>query len=236
MKQDDSPSLPEAYNQWHANLGVDQDAITPWHQMVRQHLPVVSDKAVLEIGCGRGGFARWLASQEPALLVAADFSATAVSKASEFGKNTGARFAVADICRLPHADRVFDVIVSCETIEHVPGPRSAVTELARVLKAGGQLFMTTPNYVSTMGLYRAYRRMAGRPYTEEGQPVNNLTLIWRTMAWLRAAGLHPRLVDARGHYVVLPRQPRPIPIPLLDGPRSILQWFARHQLIVASKS
>lgn len=224
-----------AYDQWHAALAVDEDASAPWHELVKKHLPPLVGARVLEIGCGRGGFARWLVERAPSRLVAADFSATAVGKAADFNRGSRARFAVADICRLPHPDSSFDVVISCETIEHVTRPTIAVGELARVLQPGGALFLTTPNYVNVLGLFRAYRRLAGRPFKEEGQPINNLTLIWRTMRWVRAAGLEPRLVDAQGHCLVVPGLNRPVPLRLLDGPLPLLKWLARHQLLVATK-
>ena len=38
----------------------------------------------------------------------------------------------------------------------------AVKELMRVLRPGGRLFLTTPNYLSMIGLYRAYCRVRGK--------------------------------------------------------------------------
>ena len=52
----------------------------------------LSGKTVLEIGCGRGGFACWLASHpsRPSKVVAVDFSRSAVGKAAEFAGWTAA--------------------------------------------------------------------------------------------------------------------------------------------------
>ncbi|MDQ2798058.1 MAG: class I SAM-dependent methyltransferase, partial [Armatimonadota bacterium] len=50
-----------------------------------------------------------------------------------------------DMCRLPFADGVFDRIVSCQVLEHVPGPAArtaAVTSLGRVLQPGGTLALS----------------------------------------------------------------------------------------------
>src|SRR6516164_633683 len=165
----------KSYEQWHDRFGVDQ-ADTPWHRLVKAHIAPREDlvgKKVLEIGCGRGGFACWLAEQRPApnRIVAADFSATAVQKGRSFaeGKRIGGiDWEIVDIQAIAHPDRSFDSVFSCETIEHVPSPGKAVRELSRVLKPGGKLFLTTPNYLGAIGLYRAYLRLRGRPYSEEG--------------------------------------------------------------------
>jgi SAM-dependent methyltransferase len=49
---------------------------------------------------------------------------------------------VADVERLPFPDRAFDIVICCETLEHVPNPVSALNELARVCR--GRLFVTIP--------------------------------------------------------------------------------------------
>ena len=65
---------------------------------------------------------------------------------------------------------------------------------------------TTPNYLSTMGVYRAYMRLTGRRYTETGQPINNFVWLPLTLWWMRLAGLHIQKVDAQGHYLPFPRR------------------------------
>lgn len=50
--------------------------------------------------------------------------------------------------RLPFADSSFDVILSCETIEHVTEPLSMLSEIQRVAKDGAQVFIGTPNGAS----------------------------------------------------------------------------------------
>ena len=46
----------------------------------------------------------------------------------------------------PYPDHFFDVVVFCEIIEHLQfDPFSALKEIKRILKPGGQLIVTTPN-------------------------------------------------------------------------------------------
>lgn len=45
---------------------------------------------------------------------------------------------------LPFRDGMFDVIVTQETLEHVPDPFGAIHEIARVLKPGGALYCQLP--------------------------------------------------------------------------------------------
>ncbi|MDO8794010.1 MAG: class I SAM-dependent methyltransferase [Vicinamibacterales bacterium] len=210
--------------------------------LVREHLNADRDlagKTVLEIGCGRGGFACWLAShpQRPSKVVAVDSSPTAVRKGAEFASRNripGTLWEVGDIQAIAHPANSFDTVISCETIEHVPDPDSAVRELARVLKPGGRLFLTTPNYLGPLGLYRLYLRLCGRVFTEEGQPINNFMLLPLVRACMMRAGLRIRRTDAVGHYFLFPGRV-PTAVRWLNNPRFLMRWFGHHSIVVGRK-
>lgn len=241
-EEDPDNASRAAYDRWHDRLPVDEQAATPWHNLVRHWLNRFDDLApgdALEIGCGRGGFSCWWASQNarPRRLVAADFSASAVEKAAAHAatlKLTGVEWRTADIESIPFPAGSFDIVVSCETVEHVPHPAVAFAELHRVLKPGGRLYLTTPNYLGLMGLYRVYLRLRGRPFTEEGQPINNCFFLPWVRRDLAAAGFKVLHTDAVGHYLPFPGAP-PIRIHWLDTPRFFSRWFALHSCIVALK-
>lgn len=67
---------------------------------------------------------------------------------------------VADVERLPFPDRAFDIVICCETLEHVPNPVAALKELARVCR--GRMFVTIPWLPST----RINQRPRGWPEVE----------------------------------------------------------------------
>jgi len=51
---------------------------------------------------------------------------------------------ISDLAHLPFADGVYDAAICTQTLEHVKDPLRVVKELARVLKSGGQLFLSAP--------------------------------------------------------------------------------------------
>jgi SAM-dependent methyltransferase len=196
---------------------------------------------VLEIGCGRGELACRIATSptRPARYVAADFAQSAVrfgqqrAQALDTSARARLRWIVADIQRIPLGE-TFDTVISCETVEHLPDPAAAFREMFRVLRPGGRLFLTTPNYMGPVGLYRGYLRLRGRRYTEGGQPICRLTSLPLTWWWLRRAGFRVRAVDSIGHYILRPGRVPYEP----NGIARIERWlwpFGLHSLFVAEK-
>jgi SAM-dependent methyltransferase len=230
-----------AYDTWHGHHEVDRDADAPWHELLFAHLDRARDldgRRVLEIACGRGGLACRLASgaHRPRHLLAADFSATAVTKGRSHAQQRGVHglhWSVGDLHAFPLRDGTVDTVISCESIEHLERPQLACREFARVLKPGGRVYVTTPNYLGPLGLYRAYARLRGRPYTEGGQPINRFMLLPKTASWLRRAGLRVVTVDAIGHYLPWPGRPWQR-LSMLDGV-PLLRWLALHSIVVAEK-
>ena len=231
-----------AYDEWHYRHEPDPAADAPWYALIKSRLRLADDLAgrrVLEIGCGLGGFAVWLSrqSQKPAEVVAADFSPVAVARARQLGEQTratGIHWIVADIMALDEFQAGFDTVFSCETIEHVPDPPLAVRQLSRVLKPGGRLYLTTPNYLSMIGLYRAYCWLRRKKFDEGGQPICKINMSVTTRSWVRKAGLRVVRTDGVGHYLPLPRR-SPIRFTVLDRARFLTRWFAHHTLVIAEK-
>jgi SAM-dependent methyltransferase len=98
-----------------------------------------SPARVLEVGCGWGELAEWIARDTGADVVAIDLSSHMVALAR--GRGVDAR--VADVQDLPFEDGRFDVVVAAWMLYHVPDLDRAVAELARALRAGGRLVAVT---------------------------------------------------------------------------------------------
>jgi SAM-dependent methyltransferase len=108
--------------------------------------PFVVGKRVLDISCGTGYGTQFLAQQGAREVVGVDVDELAVTYASKFYAHPNVRFIQSDAHYVQSLeDASFDVIVSFETIEHLPNPRKFVIELKRLLKPDGQLFLSCPN-------------------------------------------------------------------------------------------
>lgn len=230
-------SVRTQYDRWHEERTgpAQHQEDSPWHRIVREYLPAVQDKRILEIACGRGGFTRDLAASGTRA-VGADFSYSAL-KIAQKGV-TSASLAQADATKLPFLAESFDIVVSCETIEHLPDPLSGLSEMARVCRPGGLLYLTTPNYFNLMGLYRVYDSVLGRPQrSEESQPYDTVWNFPEVRRLVRRAGWEILRTDGTVHQVPFPGR-APITLKIAEGSRRLrrsLAIFALHQFVMARK-
>jgi protein-L-isoaspartate O-methyltransferase len=98
---------------------------------------------VLEAGCGVGAQTVALArSSLQASITAIDISGASIAAAGKAVEAAGIRnvaFHQADILDLPFPAESFDHVFVCFVLEHLARPVDALTELRRVLKAGGTI-------------------------------------------------------------------------------------------------
>lgn len=101
-------------------------------------------RQVLEIGATPGQFT--------SILAAANYHIDAIDlfpeQRAELWRSLGVdvRLCNLDEQALPYSDGRFDAVIFSEVIEHLSrGPLPALVEMARVLRPGGRLIMTTPN-------------------------------------------------------------------------------------------
>lgn len=98
---------------------------------------------VLEIGCGRGVGLGIVERRFPGGFVAGfdlDPAMAALARERIACSRLAAGVSVADAERLPFEDARFDAAVEFGILHHVPGWRTALVELARVLKPGGHFW------------------------------------------------------------------------------------------------
>lgn len=108
---------------------------------------------VLDVACGSGGPARWLARETGATVVGVDSNRHAVRTAGELARQEGldalASFQQADAGRpLPFDDASFDAVVCVDAINHLPDRAGVLRDWHRLLAPGGWALFTDPIVVT----------------------------------------------------------------------------------------
>ena len=103
---------------------------------------------LLNIGCAHGP--DFLPFKQSFDLYGVDFSSEMLKFARKYSQkfSFAVNLSLADVCRLPYPDETFDWAISVATYHHIAGKeeqQAALNELKRVLKPGGEAFITVWN-------------------------------------------------------------------------------------------
>ncbi len=130
-------------NYWSGGTGHLSDFTLKWPKL-KKYTPLEKGAVVLDFGCGKGEILKEMEKVNPnAQYIGLDVSQTALDSARrelpevEFHK-------VEDGGPFPLPDASVDFVFSSEVIEHVYDTDDAASEIARILRPGGKLLMTTP--------------------------------------------------------------------------------------------
>jgi ubiquinone/menaquinone biosynthesis C-methylase UbiE len=171
------PSLLQVYRYWAARNGVDSadydmrafNSRIPmqraWQR--RRHAltsALIGDhrgRDVLNVGAGSGRLALDLPGS-----VSVDLIHAKLRYMRRYGAN---QLTTASIFALPFADASFDCVVCCEVVEHVPREPSPLAELVRLLRPGGRLVISTPDYGTRVwpAIERVYAIVQPNGYADE---------------------------------------------------------------------
>jgi|SRR6185312_14293164 len=113
-----------------------------------QHVQVIlnffgdlTDKQVLDVGCGKGRFARILRERNPQSVIWGLDISEEMLRFVPAGIHTRA----GSMTELPFAASTFDCVYATESLEHAVDIERAVDEMCRVLKPGGKLIIIDKN-------------------------------------------------------------------------------------------
>jgi ubiquinone/menaquinone biosynthesis C-methylase UbiE len=119
----------------------------------------VAGKDVADIACGTGYGSLILARAGAKSVHGMDVSPETVEYCIENSNAPNVNFTTAnaqDLSGIP--DSTFDVVVSFETIEHLPSMEAYLDEMLRILRPGGTFLVSTPDRRIGSVLYWLFRR------------------------------------------------------------------------------
>ena len=110
-------------------------------KLIHQHLAPLAGKRVLDVGCGKGRFARVLRELEPE----AEFWGLDLSEEMLRYVPAGIHTRAGSMTELPFDDAFFDAAYATESLEHAVEIDKAVSEICRVVKPGGRIAIIDKN-------------------------------------------------------------------------------------------
>jgi malonyl-CoA O-methyltransferase len=174
-----------AYAQWAAAYA--PEAHNPLMQLeeqaVRELLPPVVGRRLLDLACGSGRYLRQLAAGESGQALGVDFSRPMLARAASLGRP----LVQADLLGLPLAAGSFDLIVCGLAVGHVADLTGCLSEMGRVLDRGGVLVYSDFHpFGALLGWKRTFRAANGDEYAAR----HHVHLYQAHQAACQAAGLN----------------------------------------------
>ena len=170
MKVNDSTAVKSQYStadklntriSIHSKYSVNRQGFGNW---ITAHYDIRPGMSVLELGCGTGEM--WAGEQEIirgcSRFILSDFSEGMLEKAKESLRGlNGIEYRVIDIQEIPFPEDTFDVVIANMMLYHVPDLSKGLSEVRRVLKAGGVFHCATYGEHGMMeyicGLFREWQ-------------------------------------------------------------------------------
>ncbi|MGD0131540.1 MAG: class I SAM-dependent methyltransferase [Bryobacteraceae bacterium] len=110
-------------------------------QLILEYLGDLNGRRVLDVGCGKGRFARVLAERYPlASMVGFDLAEAMLRHVPE-----GVSACAGSMTALPFPSGAFDCAYATESLEHAVDIEAAVSELCRVVRPGGRIVIIDKN-------------------------------------------------------------------------------------------
>jgi 2-polyprenyl-3-methyl-5-hydroxy-6-metoxy-1,4-benzoquinol methylase len=158
-------------------------------------------KRVLDVGCGTGLMAYEIAKHGAARMLGVDYSPEGIALAQKNYTHANLEFRCEDIFKSKALKEKFDVVVSLGTLEHMDDPLHALKVFKKLLKPGGTIILTCPNWVNPRGIVlMTLKTLFDAPITladihffsprwfEVASKKLGMTLEWKTFDQSRAAG------------------------------------------------
>lgn len=110
-------------------------------KLIAEHLGNIAGKRILDVGCGKGRFARVFQEQQPE----AELWGLDISEEMLRFVPAGIHTKAGSMTELPFEDAFFDGAYATESLEHAVEIDKAVAEICRIVKPGGRIAIIDKN-------------------------------------------------------------------------------------------
>jgi 2-polyprenyl-3-methyl-5-hydroxy-6-metoxy-1,4-benzoquinol methylase len=164
----------------------------PWHRLLLPNLIAECrpDHKLIELGCGQAQVPRLLV-EKGCLLATHIYGVDQSSEAVAFCRSEMAagHFEVQDLYAMHYPANMFDFCVMLETIEHLEHPEVVLAHIHKMLKPGGCLYISFPNFLHLPWFaVRLLAEWLNRPNWIGLQPVDKIYTIFGIKKLAHAAG------------------------------------------------
>jgi ubiquinone/menaquinone biosynthesis C-methylase UbiE len=160
---------------------------------LKQLLPEVSDRHVLDAGCGSGRWLTYLSGLNPHTLRGIDTSPAMLQLASQ--KNIpGVELLQCSSDVTPFADHSFDLILSSFVLSYIEDVRRLAVEIDRIARNGCDLFLSDmhPETQVRLAWKRSFRSSEGKIELDSvTHNLPNIVEIFDSLGWRLCATIEP---------------------------------------------
>jgi ubiquinone/menaquinone biosynthesis C-methylase UbiE len=132
------------------------------HRCYAEALRVGQAARVLELACGRGGFAAFLAARTEGEVLGIDISRAQLARAMRRHRRPNLRFRRHDVMRVEELGERFDAVAFLDAECYLPDKRAALAGIARVMDPGARLLLLA--WCKREGLSRLQEELVLHPF------------------------------------------------------------------------
>ena len=151
------------FEKWFINSDKHGEQVIKRADKLLKYVDVSGNKSYLEVGCGTGKVAAYVAEKYPWNVTAVDIDPEQIKQAQENSRSLkNIRFLAADAMNLPFAESEFDIVLSFGTTHHISNWLAALGDIRRVLKPEGYFIyydLVYPAFFARLG--RSFKHSYG---------------------------------------------------------------------------
>jgi len=232
-------------------LNINAHTSVPWQQIILkeflQQIILPNDTRVLDVGAGVGNNVASLKHFfKEAFFLDISPNALRVLKTRHVKEGINLRTVVASADRMPFQSDFFDLVICTEVLEHCENINRTIKECLRVLRPGGYIIISSPNYFNFAGIvkiwHEKFKKGVWDAWGNHSEGIENILTAFTLHSLMRKNNI--KIISTRGgdcirswlpffrkHYIFIDKHPC-----LKIGQIPFFQYFLMNCFILGRKS